>query len=321
MDNVVKENKQAAAAMKKSGGPMKIKRSTGDIVFDTVNIAITVLITLIMIYPMWYVIIVSLASPEEAVRGSLYIWPKTFTLEAYQKVFEEKKIWIGYGNTIIYTICHTLYSLALTIPPAYALSKKNMPGRVAITWYFFATMFISGGLIPSYMLNKSLGIINTRWIMILGMGVSYSNLVITRTYYQTSIPSEVYESAYIDGATEWQTFIKIALPLSGAIVAVMALYAAVGTWGSWYTAFIYITDQKKWPLQLRLRQILILDSTQSLDIQYMSEEDIIAMQHETFLMTTVKYAIIFVACLPMLVLYPFVQKYFVKGVMIGSVKG
>ena len=299
----------------------RIKRSSGDIIFDVVNVVIILLITLIMIYPMWYVLIVSFATPEEAVMGKLYFWPKTFTFEAYEKVFENKDIWTGYMNTVIYTKSHTLYSLILTIPAAYALSKKQMPGRVAITWYFFATMFISGGLIPSYMLNKSLNIINTRWIMILGMGVSYSNLVITRTYYQTSIPTEVYESAYIDGASEWQTFCKIAVPLSGAIIAVMALYAAVGTWGSWYTAFIYITDQKKWPLQLRLRQILILDSTQSLDIQYMSEEDIIAMQHETFLMTTVKYAIIFVACLPMLVLYPFVQKYFVKGVMIGSVKG
>ncbi len=309
------------AAQTKKTGKNRIRRSGGDVVFDTVNIALILLITLIMIYPMWYVLIVSFASPEEAVRGSLYFWPKSLTIEAYQKVFAEKKIWIGYGNTIIYTIAHTLYVLALTIPPAYALSKKNLPGRVAITWYFFATMFISGGLIPSYLLNRNLGLINTRWIMILGMGVGYSNLVITRTYYQTSIPSEVYESAYIDGATEWQTFIRIALPLSGAIVAVMALYAAVGTWGSWYTAFIYITDQKKWPLQLRLRQILILDSTQSLDIQNMTLEDQMEMQHQAFLVTTMKYAIIFIACLPMLVLYPFVQKYFVKGVMIGSVKG
>ena len=276
----------------------RIRRSRGDIVFDIINVIIVVLITLTMIYPMWYVIIVSFATPEEAVMGRLYIWPKTFTLEAYEKVFENRDIWTGYLNTIIYTVAHTLYVLILTVPPAYALSKKQLPGRVAITWYFFATMFISGGLIPSYMLNKSLG-----------------------TYYQTSIPTEVYESAYIDGATEWQTFLMIAIPLSGAIIAVMALYAAVGTWGSWYTAFIYITDQKKWPLQLRLRQILILDSTQSLDIYSMTEEDIAQMQHQAFLMTTVKYAIIFVACLPMLVLYPFVQKYFVKGVMIGSVKG
>lgn len=299
----------------------RIKRSAGDVVFDTVNIIIILAITVLMIYPMWYVLIVSIATPEEAALGRLYLWPKTLSFEGYQTVFETKSIWVGYGNTVIYTVCHTLYTLALTIPSAYALSKKQLPGRVVITWYFFITMFLSGGLIPSYMLNKSLGIVNTRWIMILGMGVSYSDMIITRTFFQTSIPNEVFESAYIDGATEWQTFVKIALPLSGAIIAVMALYAAVGTWGSWYTAFIYITDQKKWPLQLRLRQILIMNETQSLDIANMSEEDILEMQHRSFLMYTVKYAIIFIACLPMLVLYPFVQKYFVKGVMIGSVKG
>ena len=166
----------------------RIRRSRGDIVFDIINVIIVVLITLTMIYPMWYVIIVSFATPEEAVMGRLYIWPKTFTLEAYEKVFENKDIWTGYLNTIIYTVAHTLYVLILTVPPAYALSKKQLPGRVAITWYFFATMFISGGLIPSYMLNKSLGIINSRWIMILGMGVGYSNLVITRTYYQNQFP-------------------------------------------------------------------------------------------------------------------------------------
>ena len=213
-----------AAPAKKTGN--RIRRSTGDVVFDVINITLIVLVTLIMIYPMWYVLIVSFASPEEAVRGSLYFWPNSFTIEAYQKVFAEKKIWIGYGNTIFYTVAHTLYVLALTIPPAYALSKKNLPGRVAITWYFFATMFISGGLSPSYLLNKSLGLINTRWIMVLGMGVGYSNLVITRTYYQTSIPMEVYESAYIDGATEWQTFIRIALPLSVGVSSEYELAAA-----------------------------------------------------------------------------------------------
>lgn len=174
-------------------------------------------------------------------------------------------------------------------------------------------MFLSGGLIPSYILNRNLGLVNSRWIMILGMGIGYSNLIITRTYFQTSIPNELFESAYIDGATEWQTFLKIALPLSGAIIAVMALYAAVGTWGSWYTAFIYITDQKKWPLQLRLRQILILNQTQSLDYGMMSQEEIEMLQHQAFMVYTMKYAIIFTAAAPMLLLYPFVQKYFDKG--------
>lgn len=298
-----------------------IRRSRSDVIFDTINVAVTLLITLIMIYPMFYILMVSLATPEEAVMGSIYLFPKKFTLEAYHNVFQNQAIWTAYANTILYTIAHTLYVLVLTIPAAYTLSKRDLPGRMVIIWYFFVTMFISGGLIPSYMLNKSLGLINSRWIMIIGMGVGYSNLVITRTYFQSSIPQELFESAYIDGATEWQTFVRIALPLSGAIVAVMALYAAVGTWGSWYTAFIYVTDQRKWPLQLRLRQILILNQTQSLEYSMMTQEEQDRLQHMAFLVYTMKYAIIFIASAPMLAMYPFVQKHFVKGVMIGSLKG
>ena len=298
-----------------------IRRTRGDVVFDVINVFVVALITLTMIYPMWYIIIVSIATPEEAALGGIYLWPKPISFEAYQNVFENRDIWLSYANTVLYTVAHTIYVLLLTIPAAYTLSKKQLPGRVVITWYFFITMFLSGGLIPSYILNRNLGLVNSRWIMILGMGIGYSNLIITRTYFQTSIPNELFESAYIDGATEWQTFLKIALPLSGAIIAVMALYAAVGTWGSWYTAFIYITDQKKWPLQLRLRQILILNQTQSLDYGMMSQEEIEMLQHQAFMVYTMKYAIIFIACAPMLVLYPFVQKYFVKGVMIGSLKG
>ena len=294
-----------------------IRRTRGDVVFDVINVFVVALITLTMIYPMWYIIIVSIATPEEAALGGIYLWPETISFEAYQNVFKNQDIWLSYANTVLYTVAHTIYVLLLTIPAAYTLSKKQLPGRVVITWYFFITMFLSGGLIPSYILNRNLGLVNSRWIMILGMGIGYSNLIITRTYFQTSIPNELFESAYIDGATEWQTFLKIALPLSGAIIAVMALYAAVGTWGSWYTAFIYITDQKKWPLQLRLRQILI----QSLDYGMMSQEEIEMLQHQAFMVYTMKYAIIFIACAPMLVLYPFVQKYFVKGVMIGSLKG
>ena len=299
----------------------RIRRSRSDVIFDTINILIILIITAIMIYPMWYVLMVSIATPEEAALGGIYFWPKTISMEAYETVFTTKSIWIAYANTVLYTVAHTLYVLVLTIPAAYALSKKDLPGRVPIVWYFFITMFVSGGLIPSYMLNRSLGIINTRWILILGMGVGYSNLIITRTYFQTSIPQDIYESAYIDGASEMKVFFYIALPLAGAIVAVIALYAAVGTWGSWYGAFIYVTDQTKWPLQLRLRQILIMNETQSLDVLTMTQEDIEMMQHQSFLMYTTKYAIIFIASLPMLILYPFVQKYFVKGVMIGSLKG
>ena len=295
-----------------SGKHHAIRRTRGDVVFDVINVFVVALITLTMIYPMWYIIIVSIATPEEAALGGIYLWPETISFEAYQNVFKNQDIWLSYANTVLYTVAHTIYVLLLTIPAAYTLSKKQLPGRVVITWYFFITMFLSGGLIPSYILNRNLGLVNSRWIMILGMGIGYSNLIITRTYFQTSIPNELFESAYIDGATEWQTFLKIALPLSGAIIAVMALYAAVGTWGSWYTAFIYITDQKKWPLQLRLRQILILNQTQSLDYGMMSQEEIEMLQHQAFMVYTMKYAIIFIACAPMLVL-PICAKILCKG--------
>lgn len=299
----------------------RIRNSKGDYVFDAINITIILLMCILFIYPMWYIIAVSLSKPEEAALGIIYIWPKQVTTEAYASVFENSALWSSYANTIFYTIAHTFYVLVLTIPSAYALSKKKLPGRVVITWYFFITMFLSGGLIPSYMLNRNLGLLNTRWILILGMGVGYSNLIIVRTYFQTSIPSEVFESAYIDGASEMQTFIRIALPLSGAIVAVIGLYAAVGTWSSWYGAFIYVQDQTKWPLQLRLRQILILNETQSLEYAAMTDEEKMLHDHQVFLQYTMRYAIIFIASLPMLILYPFVQKFFVKGVMIGSLKG
>ena len=298
-----------------------IKRSAGDVIFDIVNITLISIITLIFIYPIWYTVAMSFAEPTVAASGSVYIWPSQVSIEAYQNVFKTKSIWTAYANTALYTVAHTLYVLALTIPAAYALSKKHLPGRVVITYYFFVTMFLGGGLIPSYMLNKSLGLVNSRWIMIVGMGIGYSNLTITRSYFQTSIPNEVYESAYIDGATEWQTFIKIAMPLAGAIVAVQALYAATGTWNSWYGAFIYITDQTKWPLQLRLREILIQNQTQAIDFQLMTTEEQEMMMRQTLMVYTMKYAIIFIASLPMLVMYPFVQKYFVKGMTVGSVKG
>ena len=294
----------------------RIRRSRGDIVFDIINVIIVVLITLTMIYPMWYVIIVSFATPEEAVMGRLYIWPKTFTLEAYEKVFENKDIWTGYLNTIIYTVAHTLYVLILTVPPAYALSKKQLPGRVAITWYFFATMFISGGLIPSYMLNKSLGIINSRWIMILGMGVGYSNLVITRTYYQTSIPTEVYESAYIDGCNDIKTLVRIVLPLSLPVLATFGLFYAVGHWNAYFGAMIYMPGaREKWPLQVLLREIIILSNSSAGDLANL-DPNFVAPPEQS-----IKMAVIVVSTVPIMCVYPFLQKYFVKGVMVGALKG
>ena len=298
-----------------------IKKTRADKVFDVFNIFICSLITLIMVYPLYFTVIVSLSSPEAVASGSVYLWPKGFTLEAYQNVFRNNEIWVGYRNTILYTVANTLSCLGLTIPAAYVLTKKYLPFRGAISWYFFITMYFSGGLIPSYILNKSLHLVNTPWIMIVGAGVSCYNLIVTRTFFSSNIPDELYESAYIDGATEWQSFVKIALPLSGSILAVMALYNVVGCWNSYYTALIYITNQDYWPLQMVLRKILVLGETAMLSLEEMTDDEQEWAIRQSQMIYTMKYALIFISSAPLLIIYPFVQKHFVKGVMIGSVKG
>ena len=298
-----------------------MRMSRGQKAFNVFNITFMVLLMIVTLYPFYYVICASFSSSTylQVHRGFL-IAPVKATLGAYKKTFNHALILSGFANIFKIMIVALPINLLVTIVAAYFMSQRGMMFKGPIVFLMMFTMFFGGGLIPSYLNIKQLGLYNTLWALILPGCLSIYNAIIMKTAME-AVPESLSESAYIDGATEWQTFLMIAIPLSGAIIAVMALYAAVGTWGSWYTAFIYITDQKKWPLQLRLRQILILDSTQSLDIYSMTEEDIAQMQHQAFLMTTVKYAIIFVACLPMLVLYPFVQKYFVKGVMIGSVKG
>ena len=298
----------------------RIRRSRGDIVFDIINVIIVVLITLTMIYPMWYVIIVSFATPEEAVMGRLYIWPKTFTLEAYEKVFENKDIWTGYLNTIIYTVAHTLYVLILTVPPAYALSKKQLPGRVAITWYFFATMFISGGLIPGYLLNKALHLIDTVWVMIIP-GISAYNVVLYRTFFQGNA-MQLREAAMIDGAGEFRIYLRIVTPLSIAIYATLGLFSLVGNWNGWFGAMIYLRREELFPYQLLLRRILdsittTLQRANQGDDEYLRQ----AMQNSRYNARNIQMAAIFIGMAPILCVYPFVQKYFVKGVFVGSIKG
>ena len=217
----------------------------------------------------------------------------------------------------------TLYSLVLIIPLAYALSKKYLFGRSQVTWFFLFTMYFGGGLVPSYLLIKNLGLINNPLVMIIG-GISVFNMVITRTFFQTSIPEELYEAAKIDGASEYACFFKIALPLSGAIIAVMALYQAVAIWNSYFNALLYLTNSRYFPLQIILRNILIMNEQMAMDMESFMNLDIQAQEiiiHKQRMAQTMKYSLVFIASAPLLAAYPFVQKYFVKGVMIGSLKG
>ena len=300
---------------------MKRKKRIG-----TVGKAIGCLFFLMVsLFPIYWLVAMAIR-PTDEMRGHIALIPQSLTGIHFAELFSAKNFGTAIINSLQTTFGSLFVSLVVGICAAYIIARRRFRFglKKPMTYWVLLVRVLPpvAFTIPLYIMFNKLGILNTKLPVLLACVLINVPLIIwfLISFFQ-DLPEEVEESAKVDGATEWQTFLMIAIPLSGAIIAVMALYAAVGTWGSWYTAFIYITDQKKWPLQLRLRQILILDSTQSLDIYSMTEEDIAQMQHQAFLMTTVKYAIIFVACLPMLVLYPFVQKYFVKGVMIGSVKG
>ena len=300
-----------------------IKRHGKDVAFQAVVTGVTLAITLLLLYPLYFTVIASFSEPYEVVKGNVLLWPSVFTLDAYKYMLEEKSIWSGYGNSIVYTVFGTLYNVLLTIPAAYVLSKHDLPGRMLFTWFFFITMYFGGGLIPTYLLYRDLSLLNTRWSMILGTGVSCWNLIVCRQFFASSVPNELYEAAYIDGCSEIRAFLVIALPLSGAIIAIMLLFYGVGHWNNYFNALIYLTNSKLHPLQLVLRRILIQnqDMANQLETMSMSGEEIEALTRRTYLAYAMKYALILISSAPLLIIYPFVQKQFVRGVMIGALKG
>ncbi|GHU77704.1 sugar ABC transporter permease [Clostridia bacterium] len=303
-------------------GRSHILESRSDRVFSWVNNVLLFAFTLIMIYPLYFVFIASFSDPNQVVKGYVTVIPKGFQLTAYRNVFRESGVWIGYRNTIVYTVAGTLYNLALTIPASYVLSKKQLPARSMLMWFFFITMYFSGGMIPTYLQIRNLGLLNTPWVLIVGAGVNCWNLIVTRQFFTDSIPQELYESADIDGATEYRAFFQIALPLAAPILAVMALFYGVGHWNSYYSALLYVHVSRFYPLQLVLRNILISNEMALANIMLEGDTEAIATAAQrAYMAEAMKYALIFIASAPMLCAYPFVQKYFVKGVMIGSIKG
>lgn len=302
-----------------------MKRTRADVVFDTINYAIMVIVLIITIYPLYFTIIASFSDPTQVSLGNTTLWIKGFTIETYSSVFKNADIWIGYRNTIFYTAFGTLFNLFLTIPTAYVLSKKEIPGRSAISWYFLFTMYFGGGLVPSYLLVTGLHLDNTPLTIVILGGLSVYNMIVTRVYFQNSIPGELYEAAKIDGASDFRQFFTIALPLSAPIIAVMALYYGVGRWNDYFTALIYLNDNDKMPLQIVLRRILIQNQSLSASLtteqQLMNEETKEYLERMKRVAEGMKYSLIWIASAPLLIAYPFVQKYFVKGVMIGSLKG
>ena len=300
---------------------MRTKRLKRYSAFDIINTTLVILITCILAYPLYFCVIASVSDPTEVNLGHTLLWVKGFDLEGYRRIMREEQIWVGYRNTIFYTVAGTLYNLILTIPAAYVLSKPKMHFHGVISWYFFITMYIGGGMIPTYLLIKNLGMINTPWVMFIGAGVSCYNMIVTRQYFSASIHPDIYEAAQIDGAGQGTCFIKIALPLAKPIIAVMALYYGVGHWNNYMTALLYVYKKELYPLQLVLRNILINSQLNFSDLQNVTLEDLELALYKAQLAQTMKYGIVIVASLPLIMIYPFVQKYFVKGIMIGSVKG
>jgi len=299
-----------------------MKQSRNDAIFQLCDNVLMALIIIVMIYPIYFTIIASISEPIHVAMGEITFYPKGFTLEAYRNAFRERSIWLGYRNTIFYTAAGTTWNLFLTLPTAYVLSKKTLKGRTAISWYFIFTMYFTGGLIPTYLQVKNVGLLNSPLTLVILGGISIYNVIVTRIYYQTSIPGELYEAAKVDGCSDFGQFFKIALPLSAPIIAVMTLFYAVDHWNDYFTALIYISSSRLYPLQLVLRNILILSQIALETLESTaSNEEILALTRRAYMAEAMKYALIFIASAPMLIEYPFVQKHFVKGIMIGSLKG
>jgi putative aldouronate transport system permease protein len=295
----------------------KIKRRTlSDKFIDIANYIVLTFILLIAFYPLYFVAIASVSSPEEVYAGKVLFYPKDLTLLGYERVFSDKQILIGYKNSIIYACVGSSISVSLALTSAFALSRRNLVGRKTITFFFALTMFFSGGLIPTYFVVKNMGMLNTLWAVAIPGTVGMWHIIIARTFIQTTIPSELYESAVIDGCTNVRFFFSIVLPLSKPLIAVLFLFTAVRHWNSFFNALMYLRDEEKYPLQIVLRGILV-SSVLSIDmVQDAEYQDLMEQLKEV-----VKYALIIVASVPLLVLYPFLQRYFVKGIMIGSIKG
>lgn len=291
------------------------KMARSDFTFDVIVNLLGAFIILVVLVPLIFVVAASFSDPDLVIRGKVLFLPKGFTMKAYGMVFENKDIWRGFGNTCFYTAAGTAISVVLTILAAYPLSRKGLAGKNVIMMLILFTMYFSGGMIPTYLLVKDLGMYNTIWALLIPSALSTYNLIVAKTFFENSIPGELYESAWLDGCGNFSMLLKIVLPLSKAILAVLVLYYAVGIWNAYFDALIYLRDTGLHPLQIVLRNILLLGQTEQ-----MGTNDV-GMAEKIKMAEAVKYSAIVVSSIPMLLIYPFVQKYFVKGVMIGAVKG
>lgn len=287
----------------------------GDRIFGAAVIILSILIFVIIAYPLWFVVIASISNSNLVNLGEVTFLPKDIRFYGYEQIFQDARIWKGYANTILYVVAGTALNIVLTMPAAYALSRKNFKARNAVMMYFVFTMFFSGGLVPLYMTVSSLGLISTKTILIIFVAVNTYNLIIARTFIQNSIPEELYEAAVLDGCSHFTYFMKVVVPLSKAVISVLILYYAVFHWNDYFNALIFNSKEDNQPLQIVLREILLLNQA------FSNGSGGVQGGYGQSSADQVKYAVMIVSTLPILCVYPFIQKYFEKGVMIGAVKG
>lgn len=294
----------------------KVKTSREDRIYYAVSGTIVTFVLLSVMYPLIYIVSASFSSGSAVLSGRVFLWPVDFSLEGYQAVFKNDDILIGYANTIFYTVVGTIFNLCMTLIAAYPLSRRDLIGRNYFAFFFSFTMMFSGGMVPNYLLMKDLHLLNTCWALIIPGAISVYNMLVVKTFMQNSIPLELLEASQLDGCSDTKYFFKVVLPLSKASIAVITLYYAVAHWNSYFNALMYLNDRSLIPLQLVLREILVNNSVSS--EMFMDPELMEAKQGVAELL---KYSLIIVSSLPIICVYPFIQKYFVKGVMVGSVKG
>lgn len=297
----------------------KIKhKKLSDTIFDFFVYGVCAFSFLIVAYPLYFVIIASVSDSTLVSTGQVLLFPKGFSLFGYQEIFQDSRIWVGYKNTMIYALGGTLVNLILTLPAAYVLSRYEFRARRFLMFFFVFTMFFNGGLIPTYLLMKDLSMVDTMWVFIFNpLTVNVFNLIIARTFFESTIPKEMFEAASMDGCTHFKFFMKIAMPLSKAVVSVIGLYYLVWHWNDFFTGLIYVRDYSLQPLQIVLRDILISNQVFAEGAGSGGATGGYAQRYAD----QIKYGVIIVSTLPILIVYPFLQKYFEKGVMIGSVKG
>ncbi len=301
--------------MKKTKGS-KISETRQDKVFNAINTVILWLVLILVAYPLIYVLSASFSNPQAVSSGKVWLWPVDFTLRGYEVVFQHPDIVRGFFNAIYITVLGTVVQVIITIMAAYPLSRKTLYGKGVITLFFTFTMFFGGGLIPTFILINNLGLYNTYWALILPGAVGVYNVIVARTFFQTTIPEDLFEAGQLDGCSDFRFLMSVVLPLSKPIIAVLVMFYAVGHWNSYFGPMIYLADKQLYPLQIVLRNILVQNQ---FDSQMMM--DVASMEQQKGLAELIKYAVIVISSLPMLILYPFIQKHFVKGVMIGAIKG